>query len=100
MTLSFPPYRPLLAAALATLLAVPGAAQDPAVPRQLNIVIVEGEGAVNNARQRVARERGGRRVVREQPDDREQRDRRRVGGNRYPPARRKETRKSHARNAA
>src|SRR5450759_5385566 len=56
MTLSFLPYRPLLAAALATLLAVPGAAQDPAVPRQLNIVIAEGEGAVNNARQRVARE--------------------------------------------
>lgn len=56
MTLSYPHYRSMLAAVLAAMMAVPGAAQDPAIPRMLNIVIVEGEGAVNNARQRVARE--------------------------------------------
>ena len=56
MTMTYPHCRSLLAAALATMLAVPGAAQDPPVPKQLSIVIVEGEGAVNNARQRVARE--------------------------------------------
>jgi hypothetical protein len=32
------------------------AQQQPAAPAKLNIVIVEGEGAVNNVRQRVARE--------------------------------------------
>jgi hypothetical protein len=31
-------------------------AQAPAAPQKLNIVIVEGEGAINNVRQRVARE--------------------------------------------
>ena len=31
-------------------------AQTPAAPQKLNIVIVEGEGAINNVRQRVARE--------------------------------------------
>jgi hypothetical protein len=33
-----------------------GMAQDPPAPTQLNIVIVEGEGALNSVRQRVARE--------------------------------------------
>lgn len=33
-----------------------GAQQTPAAPQKLNLVIVEGEGAVNNVRQRVARE--------------------------------------------
>lgn len=56
MKLTYPHCRSLLAIALATTLAVPASAQDPVVTRQLNIVIVEGEGAVNNARQRVARE--------------------------------------------
>lgn len=56
MTLTYPTYRPVLAAVMATLMALPVAAQDPAVPKLLSIVIVEGEGAVNNARQRVARE--------------------------------------------
>ncbi|MBS1830422.1 MAG: hypothetical protein JST93_34285 [Acidobacteria bacterium] len=41
---------------IATLLSIVlGLAQDP-VPQKLNIVIVEGEGAINNIRQRVARE--------------------------------------------
>lgn len=56
MTLNYPHYRSLLAAVLAGLMAFPGAAQDPVIPRMLNIVIVEGDGAVNNARQRVSRE--------------------------------------------
>jgi hypothetical protein len=51
-----PHYRSLLATVLAGLMAFPVAAQDPAIPRMLNIVIVEGDGAVNNARQRVSRE--------------------------------------------
>jgi hypothetical protein len=41
---------------LCPLLAVPQMAQDAEPPTQLNIVIVEGEGAVNNLRQRVVRE--------------------------------------------
>jgi hypothetical protein len=56
MTLANAPFRSLLAAVLAAILAVPGAAQNPAVPKMLNIVIVEGEGAVNNAKQRISRE--------------------------------------------
>lgn len=56
MILANAPFRSLLATVLATILAVPGAAQDPSIPKMLNIVIVEGEGAVNNARQRVSRE--------------------------------------------
>jgi hypothetical protein len=34
----------------------PAAGQAPAVPTKLNIVIVEGDGAINNVRQRTARE--------------------------------------------
>lgn len=41
---------------LACLIAVPLPAQTPAAPTQINIVILEGEGAVNVVRQRVARE--------------------------------------------
>jgi hypothetical protein len=40
-------------------LQAPAVAQDPQAgppPQKLNIVIVEGEGAINNIRQRVARE--------------------------------------------
>ena len=56
MTLMSSQNRSILAVALAVLVAMPGSAQDPSAPKQLNIVIVEGEGAVNNARQRVSRE--------------------------------------------
>ncbi len=46
-----------LAALMAmTVAAAPLQAQGGAAPRALNIVIVEGEGAINNLRQRVARE--------------------------------------------
>ena len=38
------------------LAAIPTFAQDQAGPAKLNIVIVEGEGAINSVRQRVARE--------------------------------------------
>lgn len=53
--------RPLLATLLAVLLGLdlssPRAlGQEPPAPQKLNIVIVEGEGAINNIRQRVARE--------------------------------------------
>ncbi|HSW50117.1 MAG TPA: hypothetical protein VLH09_08080 [Bryobacteraceae bacterium] len=51
--------RPLLAVLLSVLLALPvaGASQQQrTVPAKLNIVIVEGEGAINNIRQRTARE--------------------------------------------
>lgn len=53
--------RPLLCLFLAFLLGLPpgfaaAAAQEPPVPAKLNIVIVEGEGAINNVRQRTARE--------------------------------------------
>ena len=41
---------------LACLIAAPIQAQTPAAPTQINIVILEGEGAINNVRQRVARE--------------------------------------------
>jgi hypothetical protein len=41
---------------LACLIAAPMPAQTPAVPTQINIVILEGEGAINAVRQRVARE--------------------------------------------
>lgn len=52
------PLRPFLAIVLSYLLAAPILpAQAPAaVPKALNIVIVEGDGAINNIRQRVARE--------------------------------------------
>ena len=45
-----------VAVILAFALAMPAAPQQPAPARKLNIVIVEGEGAVNNIRQRTARE--------------------------------------------
>ena len=45
-----------VAVILALALAMPAAPQQPAPARKLNIVIVEGEGAVNNIRQRTARE--------------------------------------------
>lgn len=49
--------RPASAACLAVLIAAgPIHAQGVAAPRALNLVIVEGEGAINNLRQRVARE--------------------------------------------
>src|SRR4051812_44676702 len=38
------------------LLSTPGYAQDQPAPTALNIVIVEGEGAINSVRQRIARE--------------------------------------------
>ena len=41
---------------LACLIAVPMPAQTPAAPTQINIVILEGEGAINVVRQRAARE--------------------------------------------
>ena len=56
MRLSYLPFRSSVAAVLATMLSFPGAAQEPLAPKLLKIVIVEGDGAVNNARQRVARE--------------------------------------------
>jgi hypothetical protein len=48
----------MLALVLSGLIAIEplSAQQQPAAPAKLNIVIVEGEGAVNNVRQRVARE--------------------------------------------
>jgi hypothetical protein len=53
--------RPLLTLSLAFLLGLPpgiapAAEQVQAAPAKLNIVIVEGEGAINNIRQRTARE--------------------------------------------
>jgi len=53
--------RPLLTLSLAFLLGLPpgiapAAEQGQAAPAKLNIVIVEGEGAINNIRQRTARE--------------------------------------------
>ena len=53
--------RPLLCLFLTFLLGLPpgfakAAEQEPPVPAKLNIVIVEGEGAINNVRQRTARE--------------------------------------------
>jgi hypothetical protein len=54
-----PALNRVLAIALAALTALPLPAQTPAeapAPKQLNIVILEGEGAINNVRQRVARE--------------------------------------------
>ena len=51
--------RPLLSVLLSLLLGLPVAAapeQQRTVPAKLNIVIVEGEGAINNIRQRTARE--------------------------------------------
>jgi len=54
------PIRASLALALASLLALPDAVrcsqgQSPA-PSKLNLIILEGEGAINNIRQRTARE--------------------------------------------
>jgi len=55
-----PSFRCLLSFVLSCLLAVEGVAggapYQAQVPAKLNIVIVEGEGAINNIRQRVARE--------------------------------------------
>jgi len=52
--------RCLISLSLALLLAVPdtvrGAAPQAPSPAQLNVIIVEGEGAINNIRQRTARE--------------------------------------------
>jgi hypothetical protein len=53
--------RPVLTLSLTLLLGLPpgiarGAGQAQAAPTKLNIVIVEGEGAINNVRQRTARE--------------------------------------------
>jgi hypothetical protein len=45
-----------LAVFLACLIAAPMPAQTPAAPTQINIVILEGEGAINVVRQRAARE--------------------------------------------
>lgn len=50
-------FRPGLAVLLSMLLAAPAVkAQEAAAPLKLNIQIVEGDGAINNVRQRVARE--------------------------------------------
>lgn len=50
-------FRPGMAVLLSILLASPAVrAQQAAAPLKLNIAIVEGEGAINNVRQRVARE--------------------------------------------
>ncbi len=55
----FRAFAPQLASALACLMAFQAmplqAAQEPAKPK-LNIVVIEGEGAINNVRQRTARE--------------------------------------------
>lgn len=53
-----PPVRSLVAAALSLVLTLPppAVAQEAGAIKALNIVIVEGEGAINNVRQRVARE--------------------------------------------
>lgn len=49
--------RPLMAVTLSLLMALPPAwAQEAGAIKALNIVIVEGAGAINNVRQRVARE--------------------------------------------
>lgn len=52
------PVRPLLAVTLSLVIALPPSAwaQEAGAIKALNIVIVEGEGAINNVRQRVARE--------------------------------------------
>lgn len=51
------PVRSALAAFLTLLLAAPAApAQETPAPSKLNLVIVEGDGAINNVRQRVTRE--------------------------------------------
>lgn len=52
------PVRPLLAVSLSLMMVLspPAWAQEAGAIKALNIVIVEGEGAINNVRQRVARE--------------------------------------------
>lgn len=51
------PVRSVLAATLTLSMALPPAwAQEAGAIKALNIVIIEGEGAINNVRQRVARE--------------------------------------------
>lgn len=52
----FSSVRGTFAVVLSALLIMPAGAQDAPVPAMLNIVIVEGEGVINNVRQRVARE--------------------------------------------
>ncbi len=57
--LSVPRISRALAVLLACLLAAPVQGQTPpatTAPREINILILEGEGAINNVRQRVARE--------------------------------------------
>ena len=49
-------FRSALAAALSCLLVSPSAGWQQAAPRSISIVIVEGDGAINNIRQRIARE--------------------------------------------
>jgi hypothetical protein len=50
-------FRAAMAVCLSAAMVIPlGAVQPPAAPRAISIVIVEGEGAINNVRQRVARE--------------------------------------------
>ncbi|MBI5084457.1 MAG: hypothetical protein HZB13_07660 [Acidobacteria bacterium] len=56
MTRAFSPIRPVLAVLLSSLMAVPATAQEQTAPKSLTIVIIEGDGAINNVRQRVARE--------------------------------------------
>jgi len=46
----------ILAMSLSAVLSCPLGAWQPSAPRSISIVIVEGEGAINNVRQRVARE--------------------------------------------
>ncbi len=54
---TYSPVRPLMAVILSLVMALPPAwAQEAGAIKALNIVIVEGEGAINNVRQRVARE--------------------------------------------
>lgn len=57
--MNVPDLRQILAVVLAAAICQPLSlvhAQAPPVPGRINIVIVEGEGAINNVRQRVARE--------------------------------------------
>lgn len=57
--LQVPTISRTLAVLLACLISTPLSAQTPATPgapTQINILILEGEGAINNVRQRVARE--------------------------------------------
>lgn len=48
--------RSAMAVCLSLMLALPGVGAQAPAPRSISIVIVEGDGAINNVRQRVARE--------------------------------------------